>query len=157
MSNMIKIENRLIQKLDVGTMSMDTSVHISDCIIEQLDFVGLELENEIIIEKCIIKNMKIHSCWFVGGFSLKNNIVFSEVDYQMGGHNKAQILIDGNIFNGFFSFFDCHFEKLLTITNNIFVADCDLFVLEGKSFDNRYEEGYIVQDNIGRLDVMRAL
>lgn len=154
---MVRIENQIVQKVTSEMFSFDTSLYISGCIIELLDFDGLELKEEIIIEKSIIKRMKIHACSFVGGLSLKNCLVLSDVDYQMGGHNKAQILLDGNIFNGFFSFFDCHFEEQLKVTNNIFVKNCDLFVLEGKGFDNTFEKDFVVKDNIGRLDVFESI
>lgn len=98
----MEIYNKYIQKIDEEIIPLDTSLHISDCIVGQLDFVGLEFKHEIVIERCIIKEMKIHSYWFVGGLSLTNSIILSEVDYQMGGHNEKQILLDGNIFKGFF-------------------------------------------------------
>ncbi len=78
----------------------------------------------------------------------------SDIDYQMGGHNNEEMVISDNIFYGFFSFFDCIFEKQLIVKNNIFKKGTDLLARENKGFDNCFNGGVILTDNIGPLNVM---
>lgn len=44
----------------------------------------------------------------------------------MGGHNIKPIVIEGNIFTGFLSFFDCQFENVIELRNNIFEKGTNL-------------------------------
>ena len=77
----------------------------------------------------------------------------SDIDYQMGGHNNEKMVISNNIFHGFFDFFDCHFEKQLTVENNIFMKGTDLVLRENKGFDNYFHGGVVLTGNIGELNV----
>lgn len=147
----MKFENQIIQKINSGSIDVSCSICLSNCIIDTLDFVGIEFEKEVIIRRCIITNMDIYSSWFSTGLIFVENLVLSDIDYEMGGHNKKEIIIEQNIFEGFFSFFDCCFEKEIVIRNNIFAGNCDLLLQENKGFDNIFENGYIVENNIGRL------
>ena len=147
----MKFENQIIQKINSGSIDVSCSICLSNCIIDTLDFVGIEFEKEVIIRRCIITNMDIYSSWFSTGLIFVENLVLSDIDYEMGGHNKKEIIIEQNIFEGFFSFFDCCFEKEIVIRNNIFAGNCDLLLQENKGFDNIFE------NNIGRLDMLRLL
>ena len=51
-------------------------------------------------------------------------------------------------------FFDCIFEKQLIVKNNIFKKGTDLLTRENKGFDNCFNGGVILTDNIGPLNVM---
>lgn len=153
----MKFENQIIQKIDSGSIDVSCPIYLSNCIIDTLDFVGIEFEKEVIIRRCIITNMDIYSSWFSKGLIFVENLVLSDIDYEMGGHNKKDIIIEQNIFKGFFSFFDCCFEKEIVIRNNIFTGNSDLLLQENKGFDNIFENGYIVENNIGRLDMLRLL
>lgn len=101
----MKFENQIIQKIDSGSIDVSCPIYLSNCIIDTLDFVGIEFEKEVIIRRCIITNMDIYSSWFSKGLIFVENLVLSDIDYEMGGHNKKEIIIEQNIFKGFFSFF----------------------------------------------------
>lgn len=67
----------------------------------------------------------------------------------MGGHNKKEIMIKGNVFEGAFNFFDCHFEEKITLMNNNFLKGCDILYKENKGFDNIFANGLFIEKNIG--------
>ena len=73
----------------------------------------------------------------------------------MGGHNKEKIVFERNIFNGFFSFFDCQFEEEIVVRENVFSKNSDLLVIEEKGFDNSFDKGYTVEDNVGKFDLLQ--
>lgn len=149
------IEGKYIERLDYTSVQeyVNESWSLSNCVIKLLDINALEFFKEVIITNCIIHKLVIYSSWFTGGLKFTNNIVLSDIDYQMGGHNKEEIRFEGNVFNGFFSFFDCHFDAKLIVKDNVFVHGTDLFTKENKGFDNLFENGFIVENNIGKLDV----
>lgn len=149
------IENQYIKRLDYNSAQEYTneSWSLSNCVIELLDINALEFLKEVTITNCIIHNLSIHTSWFSGGLNFTNNIVLSDIDYQMGGHNKKEVRFEGNVFKGFFSFFDCQFDAKLIVKDNIFIYGTDLFTKEDMGFDNTFENGFIVENNIGKLDV----
>ncbi len=149
------IENQFLRRLDyhLAQEHINESLLLSNCVIEFLDLNSLEFLEDVVIRNCVIHKLVIYSSWFSGGLKFMNNIVLSDIDYQMGGHNKKEIEFSGNIFKGFFSFFDCHFEAKLIIKDNLFVSGSDLFTKENKGFDNTFENGFSVENNIGKLDV----
>lgn len=150
---MININNVSIQLVDLKSVNKNEDIKISNSIIEEVDFVSSVFLKKIHICNCIIGKFKIHSCWFRGGLSFVDNIVLSDVDYQMGGHNAADFVLERNIFNGFFSFFDCQFEGDVVVKDNIFKRGSDLLLKENKGFDNLFEQQLIVENNVGCLDM----
>ena len=137
---------------------------ITDRHFERIDefFVNEFIEEGLILDGCIINifdvvsEFKILGCWFEGGLSFSHNIVKSPINYEMGGHNKEVFELNGNIFNGFFSFFDCQFDAEVRIENNIFMQGSDLLYKEQKGFDNSFNNGLILTNNLGRLDMMEC-
>jgi hypothetical protein len=105
------------------------------------------------IENCIIHHLKIHSCWFAKGLILKESIVSSYVDYQMGGHNNKPIILEGNIFKDFFNFFDCQFENTIELKDNIFLKGTNLLGNRGEGFENSFAEGWFVDNNLGDVSM----
>jgi len=149
-------ENQNIEliKLDDFDVDHTNTFHLINCIINTIDLIGIfELKTQLIIENCIISNFQIHSCWFVNGLILKNSIVKNFVDYQMGGHNVAPIILEGNIFADFFNFFDCQFENTIEIKNNIFVKGTNLLGNKGEGFENSFVTGRNVENNIGSVNI----
>ena len=112
---------------------------ITDRHFERIDefFVNEFIEEGLILDGCIIN-------------------IFDVVNYEMGGHNKEEFELNGNIFNGFFSFFDCQFDAEVRIENNIFMQGSDLLYKEQKGFDNSFNNGLILTNNLGRLDMMEC-
>ncbi len=149
----MKIENKVINKLQSSELKTNSFFHIKNSIIDTLDFEFFESDFEIIIENCIITNFLIHSCWFENGLVFKNNHVINYINYQMGGHNKKPINIWGNIFCEFVSFFDCHFEHKLILQNNIFLKGSNLLGNKNEGFENTFDSEIIIKDNIGNLDL----
>lgn len=149
------IENQFLKKLDHHSVQeyINEPFSLSNCMIEFLDLNALEFLKEVTITNCVIHQLVIYSSWFSGGLKFANNIVLSDIDYQMGGHNRKEIEFSGNIFKGFFSFFDCQFDAKLIVKDNLFVNGSDLFVKENKGFDNTFENGFFIENNIGKLDV----
>lgn len=134
--------------------AIDDVLKISNCVISKLDFSTYTTRGKVIVEKCFIKELDVLCAWFEAGLCFKNNIVESDIDYQMGGHNKVPIEIINNIFLGHYSFFDCQFEAQLIVRNNIFSKGTDLFYKENKGFDNDFQEDVIAEGNIGKLDII---
>lgn len=147
------IKNEHIELLNSDMISTADSLYLYESIIGTIDLVGVEMKNEVVIHDCIIQNLLIDACWFRNGLSFMSNIVKSDIDYQAGGHNNKNITISKYIYHGFYSFFDCQFDEKPILTNNIFLKGCDVLYLENKGFDNRFENGFIIENNIGRVDV----
>ena len=147
-------ENQKIKIINQDDLKNHNTLHLINCIIDTIDFVGVfELKVHLIIEGCIINNFHIHSCWFVNGLVLKHSIVKNYIDYQMGGHNINPIVFDGNIFTDFFNFFDCQFENVIELKNNVFINGSNLLGNKGEGFENRFENGWLTENNVGDIDI----
>ncbi|HVI48130.1 MAG TPA: hypothetical protein VM802_24900 [Chitinophaga sp.] len=147
-------ENQNIDFLNRDDFKDHNVVHLVNCLINTIDLIGVfELNVYLIIEDCIINNLKIHSCWFVNGLLLKNNIIRNYVDYQMGGHNVNPIVIEGNVFTGFLNFFDCQFENCIELKNNVFEKGTNLLGNKGEGFENSFANGWVVENNVGNIDI----
>ena len=112
-------ENKIIPIIKIDELKNRDKVQFNNCIIDTLDLIGEELHVHLIIENCIINNLYIHACCFANGFTLKRSIINSYIDYHMGGHNEAPIIIQGNVFKEFFNFFDCQFHNIIEFKYNI--------------------------------------
>jgi len=147
-------ENQNIELINQEDLRNHNSYHLINCIIDTIDFAGVfELNVHLIIENCIINNFKIHSCWFVNGLILKNSVIINSIDYQMGGHNTNPIIIEGNVFIGFFNFFDCQFENIIRLTHNVFEKGTNLLGNKGEGFENNFEKGWYIENNVGAINV----
>lgn len=146
------VQNQHISLLTRHDIENDTSFHLINCFIDTIDLIGsFRLSVHLRIENCIVNNLKIHSCWFENGLVIKGSIIENAVDYQMGGHNKQPLLIQGNIFSGFFNFFDCQFDSIIEVRENIFNQGTNLLGNKGEGFENTFENGWIVEDNLGDI------
>jgi hypothetical protein len=154
---MIDINNICSQLIDLNTIDVNQEIRISNSIIEEINFTSLIFSKKVSVSKCIIDKFVIHSSWFEGGLNFVDNIVLSDIDYQMGGHNITDFVLERNLFNGFFSFFDCQFEGDVIVKNNIFKKGSNLLLKEDKGFDNLFERQLIIENNIGRLDMFLDL
>jgi len=147
-------ENILIKTLQLEDIKNEKIIYFKNCSIDRIDLIGtFELNVELVISNCYINKLEIHSCWFINGFVLKNCIVNNYVDYQMGGHNKKPILIEGNTFNEFVNFFDCQFEDVIEIKNNIFVKGTNFLGNRDEGFENTFIKGWIEKNNLGDVDL----
>ncbi|WP_207513879.1 hypothetical protein [Longitalea luteola] len=147
-------ENQRIGTINKHDLKGYRTFQLINCIIDTVDLIGVfELKVYLIIENCVINNFEIHSCWFVHGLLLKNSIVKNYVDYQMGGHNKNPIIIEGNVFSGFFNFFDCQFEDIVVLTNNVFEKGTNLLGNTGEGFENSFASGFSVENNVGKVNI----
>ena len=147
-------KNSFIDVLTLDDLKRDNTYHIDNCIINTIDFIGsFEINDHIIIANCIIKDLQIHSCWFINGFSLKKCIIKNYIDYQMGGHNARPISLEGNIFMEFVNFFDCQFGAVIEVKNNIFVQGTNLLGNKKEGFANTFDKGWVVEGNLGRVDI----
>lgn len=149
----MKIENKIIDTMCYKEFNEIDSLVISNSIIKKIDFISFESDFSIVIENSIIYDLLIHSCWFKAGLIFKNNQVMNYVNYQMGGHNEAEIKIVGNIFSEFVNFFDCQFEKDIEVKNNVFSKGCNLLGNLDEGFKNSFETPAIIEDNIGAIDL----
>ena len=150
-------ENQYIDLLKEDDLRGHTIFHLQNCLINKIDLLAAwELTTHLVIQNCIINNLRIHSCWFVNGLSVKNSIIHNYIDYQMGGHNAKPIVIEGNIFTGFFNFFDCQFENVIELKSNVFEKGTNLLGNKGEGFENFFATGYLVENNVGAIDVNEA-
>ena len=152
---MLEIKNKIIERFDANTNGGHDSegMILEHCVIGVLDLSTIEFHDKVTIRNCIIDKLDLHCTWFAAGLEFTGNIIMSDIDYQMGGHNNEEMIISDNIFHGFFDFFDCHFENKLTVENNIFMKGTDLILRENKGFDNYFHGGVILSGNIGKLNV----
>lgn len=154
---MIEIKNRVIERIDDVTIDGrdgdSEGLTLEHCLIHELDVSAVRFLGRVTICNCIIDKLGIHSTVFAGGLTFTGNVVMSDIDYQMGGHNNEEMIISNNIFHGFFSFFDCIFEKQLTVKDNLFLKGTDLLTRENKGFDNCFFGGVVLSGNIGKLNV----
>lgn len=147
-------ENITIELITQEDFKNHSTFHLINCVINTIDLIGIfELNVHMKIECCVINNFQIHSCWFVNGLILKNSIINNYVDYQMGGHNIAPIIIESCVFSDFFNFFDCQFENIIELKNNIFKKGTNLLGNKGEGFENRFATGWVVENNVGKVDV----
>ena len=147
-------ENQNIALISKHDLINNDTFHFVNCIIDTVDLIGAsKLNIHLIFENCIITNFGIHSCWFVSGFILKNSIVKSYVDYQMGGHNVKPIILEGNIFMDFFNFFDCQFDNIIELKNNVFEKGTNLLGNRGEGFENSFIVGWKIENNVGSTDL----
>lgn len=75
------------------------------------------------------------------------------MDYQMGGHNLKPIVIEGNIFTDFLNFFDCQFENIVELKNNVLLKGTNLLGNKGEGFENSFAIGWLVEKNVGNIDI----
>jgi hypothetical protein len=147
-------EKQNIELLTQENLIGYNTYHLRSCVVNTINLNGVfELNTQLIIENCIINNFQIHSCWFESGLLLKNSIIQNYVDYQMGGHNVKPIVIEGNVFGGFFNFFDCQFENIIELKDNIFLKGTNLLGNRGEGFENSFAAGWLVENNLGNLNV----
>jgi hypothetical protein len=149
----MNIANKKIELLDFSKLEELHSLTISNCTISTINFDLFEPNFQIKIEDCKIENFLIHSCWFKGGLLFRNNEVTNYIDYQMGGHNELPIILEGNIFNSFVNFFDCHFYAQLEVLNNSFIKGSNLLGNLQEGFKNTFGESPIFKNNIGDIDI----
>jgi hypothetical protein len=148
------IANKNIKCIKKSDLNGHDTIQLVNCIIEAIDLIGaFELKVHLVIESCIINDLQIHSCWFEDGLLLKGSVVKNYVDYQMGGHNSEPIVIDGNVFVGFFNFFDCQFKNVIELKNNVFKKGTNLLGNKGEGFENSFANGWVVEDNVGHIDL----
>lgn len=146
------INNKILDIISFEEIK-EEDVHIIGCLIETINLMAVEMCARITIENSIVKNLNIHSCWFKKGFVLINNHIDNYIDYQMGGHNIEPIIIQNNIFNDFFNFFDCQFISDVIVKNNIFLKGTNLVGNVDEGFKNSFDAKLIVEGNVGQLDV----
>jgi len=149
----MEILNQEIEKLSYTDLRPGETIYIKSSKIKEVNFDTTEFYDKVVIENCTIGILKIHACWFHKGLLFRNNRVQSYVDYQMGGHNKEPILLEGNTFCDFFNFFDCHFEAILEVKGNTFTKGSNLFGNQEEGYRNTFENGFINEKNIGDLFV----
>ena len=152
---MIEIKNKVIERIDENTVDGlgNEGMSLEHCVIHVLDLSTIEFHGKVTIRNCIIDKLNLHCTWFAEGLEFMGNIVMSDIDYQMGGHNNDVMVISDNIFHVFFDFFDCHFENQLNVENNVFMKGTDLILRENKGFDNYFHGGLVLSSNIGKLNV----
>lgn len=147
-------EKEIINLLTTKDLLGINSLSITNSVIDTIDLIGaFELETHLIIENCIIKNLNIHSCWFINGLILKNCIITNYIDYQMGGHNMGKFILEGNLFKEFFNFFDCHFDEILEVKNNVFLKGSNLLANKNEGYENTFNKGYLDYNNLGIIDL----
>ena len=150
----MEIENQIIEKFNNNNLNDIESCYIKNSIINLIDLEGVfELNTFLSIENSIVYNLNIHSCWFNKGLEIKNCIIYNAVNFQMGGHNKKPIIMQENIFKSFFNFFDCRFEDVIILKYNVFLEGTNLLGNKGEGFENTFQNGYLIEDNLGDFNL----
>lgn len=143
-----------IERISADDLEDHKSLHLISCIINTIDFIGAtKLQTQLVLEQCIIDDFLIHSCWFINGVTLRNCVIRNHIDYQMGGHNQKPIILEGNVFLEFFNFFDCQFDGMIEIRNNVFTKGTNLLGNQSEGFANSFEAGWSIENNVGAIDL----
>ncbi|MBR3453231.1 MAG: hypothetical protein IKH25_10260 [Muribaculaceae bacterium] len=152
---MIEIRNKVIECINENTVDGlgNEGMTLERCVIHVLNLSTIGFHRKVTIRNCIIDKLNLHCTWFTAGLDFVGNVILSDIDYQMGGHNNDVMVISENVFHGFFDFFDCHFEERLNVENNIFMKGTDLLKRENKGFDNYFNGGVVLSGNIGQLNI----
>lgn len=140
----MNINKQIISTLDCLS---DSQIMISDSIIDVLNLGFTTYQYPVLIKNSSIQELVIHSAWFKGGLLLENCIIKEVINYEMGGHNESPIVINDNIFQDLFIFYDCHFQDKLIIRNNIFNKGSTLLIEKL----NIFQSGLELNDNIGDM------
>lgn len=127
---------------------LNKEIQLSDSIMNIVDLRFSTYKKKVTIRNCIINHLLIHSSFFEDGFLIENCIIKEKIQYEMGGHNMSPIVIHDNVFCDLFVFFDCQFESLLSINNNVFKKGSTLF-----NKTNTFAVNPDIYDNIGKMDV----
>ena len=105
------INNSILDVFNYKPERENNILQISNSIINSLCFPAFEIGAKVVIENCNIGTLMINNTWFEAGLVLRNTIVKSRIEYEAGGHNKSPIIIENNIFEEYFNFFDCQFKE----------------------------------------------
>ena len=146
------VENKILDCLECANLIEGEELIIRNSIIKRIDFDIFVFSGKVLVERCIIEDFKIHATWFKEGLVFRNNLVSNYIDYQCGGHNDKPIVLEGNVFSGFFNFFDCQFDSVLLVKNNVFLQGSNLLGNENEGFRNLFENGHVVENNMGTLN-----
>ena len=144
------IDSKTIDLIDPDFIKMNEEIIIQNSIIELLDLSSLEFNNKFTISHCHIGEIRLRSTWFLKGFELVNCIIRDKIQFEMGGHNKKPIRIEGNVFMNLFVFFDCWFMSDVNVINNIFIKGCTL-----RNTYNTFDCKLNCTSNIGDMDVLQ--
>lgn len=144
------IDSKTIDLIDPDFIKMNEEITIQNSIIELLDLSSLEFNNKITISHCHIREIRLRSTWFLKGFELVNCIIRDKIQFEMGGHNRKPIRIEGNVFMNLFVFFDCWFMSDVNVINNIFIKGCTL-----RNTYNTFDCKLNCTGNIGDMDVLQ--
>lgn len=129
---------------------------IEDCIIDNIDAWALHFTQHVTIKNCIIHKLSLLETFFDKGLTFLNNIVMSEIQYNVSLDNYGTFNISGNVFMEFCSFFDCEFNGPFRLCNNVFRNNSDMLFKENAQWDPVFKSELTIKNNIGRLDVIKA-
>lgn len=141
-----------------GELRIETSdnwekeVVIENCIIEYFSGSVTQFEKPVRLINSHFRKCQFVFTYFLGGLTIDNCTFDNYLDFQAGGHNKAECLeIINNNFKGFVNFFDCWFENEVTISDNIFDKGTNLFG-NPNNIPVTFDKEPVIKDNVGRLD-----
>lgn len=130
---------------------------LENCIVDTIDLCSANFNEIIVIKNCVIRKLELSSTFFEQGLDFSNNIVKELIIFEAGGHNNKPIIFTNNIFNDFFCFFDCNFYDEVIVKDNIFRSGSDLLTKEDPNFDNMFNRGVEVENNLGCLNISPEL
>lgn len=142
-----------VSDLRFDNSCVDDEVRVSGCIIGKLVCPGIEFMKHVTIERCIIDELEVTATWFAGGLLFRNNVVKQRINYEMGGHNKSDFVVEYNVFEDFVDFFDCIFEGQVIVNNNIFKWGTSLIAEPDKPWANSFIAPPIIKNNIGVVNI----
>ena len=142
-------------ELKIETMeTWGKEVVIQNCILEYFSGSCTQFEKSVKFINSHFKKCQFVFTYFLGGLTIENCTFDSYLDFQAGGHNKANnaISIINNDFLDFVNFFDCWYESEVTICNNNFHRGTNLLGNPDKVLIT-FDIAPIVSKNIGHLDL----
>ncbi|MBR1791633.1 MAG: hypothetical protein IJ754_07770 [Bacteroidaceae bacterium] len=154
--SIMSISNQYVEDfsriLDYG---IEVPIELQSCIIGRFSLFSINFHKRMVIRNCIIDQLEIYTTFFEKGLLLDGNIILADSVIEASGHNMATLQLSSNIFGGFLRVFDCQFDSEVVIEGNIFRQGTNILTKENPVFDNRFDGGCRICNNVGKLDVWK--
>jgi hypothetical protein len=154
--SIMSISNQYVEDfsriLDYG---IEVPIELQYCIIGRFSLFSINFHKRMVIRNCIIDQLDIYTTFFEKGLLFDGNIILADSVIEASGHNMATLQLSSNIFRGFLRVFDCQFDSEVVIEGNIFRQGTNILTKENPAFDNRFDGGCRICNNVGKLDVWK--
>lgn len=136
--------------------TIESPITIRNCVLDGLDAMFIQFNGSVVLDGVeMIGACNLLSCFFLAGFKAVRCRFRGGFGLQSGGHNKngALFCLEDCQFDQFADFDDDWFEGPVTIKGCAFRGGANLFGLQGKPTQVKFDVEPVVEFNSGRLDL----